>query len=75
MMFRKSINKNAKEALNQMKLEIASELTKESNILNDENKIDSIGLSARVGGQMSKELVKKGEQELMKKYNKKYNKK
>ena len=59
MMFRKYINKNAKEALNQMKLEIASELTKESNILNDENKIDSIGLSARVGGQMSKELVKK----------------
>ena len=61
----------ARAALNQMKLEIASELTKESNILNDENKIDSIGLSARVGGQMSKELVKKGEQELMKKYNKK----
>ena len=29
-MFRKYINKNAKEALNQMKLEIASELTKES---------------------------------------------
>ena len=49
----------AKSALNQMKLEIANELTKESNILNDENKIDSIGLSARVGGQMSKELVKK----------------
>ena len=70
-MANKNVNPNAKKALEEMKLEIASELTKESNILNDENKIDSIGLSARVGGQMSKELVKKGEQELMKKYNKK----
>ena len=53
-----------------MKLEIASEITRGSNILNDNMPIDSIGISARVGGQMSKKLVEIGEKELLKKYNK-----
>ena len=64
------IDSNAKKALDQMKLEIASEITRESNILNDNIPIDSIGISARVGGQMSKKLVEIGERELLKKYNK-----
>lgn len=64
------IDSNAKKALDQMKLEIASEITRGSNILNDNMPIDSIGISARVGGQMSKKLVEIGEKELLKKYNK-----
>lgn len=64
------IDSNAKKALDQMKLEISSEITRESNILNDNMPIDSIGISARVGGQMSKKLVEIGEKELLKKYNK-----
>lgn len=69
-MTKKNINQNAKEALNQMKMEISKELYEESNIMNDNNNLDSIGLSGRVGGQMSKKLVEMGEQELLKKYNK-----
>ena len=64
------IDSNAKKALDQMKLEISSEITRGSNILNDNMPIDSIGISARVGGQMSKKLVEIGEKELLKKYNK-----
>ena len=69
-MTKKNIKQNAKEALNQMKMEISKELYEESNIMNDNNNLDSIGLSGRVGGQMSKKLVEMGEQELLKKYNK-----
>ena len=69
-MTKKNINQNAKEALNQMKMEISKELYEESNIMNDNNNLDSIGLSGRVGGQMSKKLVEMGEQKLLKKYNK-----
>ena len=69
-MSNKFIDSNAKKALDQMKLEIASEITRGSNILNDNMPIDSIGISARVGGQMSKKLVEIGERELLKKYNK-----
>lgn len=64
------INPNAKLALNQMKMEISKELLNESNIANDSNPIDSIGLSGRIGGQMSKRLVEIGEKELLKRYNK-----
>ncbi|WP_419749119.1 small, acid-soluble spore protein, alpha/beta type [Terrisporobacter petrolearius] len=60
----KPVDPNAKLALNQMKMEISKEL------LNDSNPIDSIGLSGRVGGQMSKKLVEMGERELLKRYNK-----
>lgn len=69
-MTKKNIKQNAKEALNQMKMEISKELYEESNIMNDNNNLDSIGLSGRVGGQMSKKLVEMGEQELLKKYSK-----
>lgn len=64
------INPNAKLALNQMKMEISKELLNESNIANDSNQIDSVGLSGRIGGQMSKRLVEIGEKELLKRYNK-----
>lgn len=37
--------------------------------MNDNNKVDSIGISARVGGMMSRELIAMGERELMKIYN------
>lgn len=66
----KPVDSNAKLALNQMKMEISQELLNDSNIKNDSNPIDSIGLSGRVGGQMSKKLVEMGERELLKRYNK-----
>lgn len=69
-MSNKAIDSNAKTALNQMKMEIASEFSRGTNLLNDGNPVDSIGLSARVGGQMSKKLVEMGERELLKRYNK-----
>lgn len=69
-MSRQPIDQNAKLALNQMKMEISKELLNESNIQSDSNPIDSIGLSGRIGGQMSKKLVEIGERELLKKYNK-----
>lgn len=64
------IDPNAKQALNNFKMEIANEIQDNSNILNDGNIIDSIGISARVGGQISKKLVELGEKELLKQYNK-----
>ena len=66
----KPVDPNAKLALNQMKMEISQELLNDSNIKNDSNPIDSIGLSGRVGVQMSKKLVEMGERELLKRYNK-----
>lgn len=66
----KPVDSNAKLALNQMKMEISQELLNDSSIKNDSNPIDSIGLSGRVGGQMSKKLVEMGERELLKRYNK-----
>ncbi|SFJ19140.1 Small, acid-soluble spore protein, alpha/beta type [Terrisporobacter glycolicus] len=66
----KPVDPNAKLALNQMKMEISKELLNDSNMKNDSNPIDSIGLSSRVGGQMSKKLVEMGERELLKRYNK-----
>lgn len=64
------IDPNAKQALNNFKMEIANEIQDNSNILNDGNIIDSIGISARVGGQISKKLVELGEKELLRQYNK-----
>lgn len=64
------VDPNAKLALNQMKMEISQELIKESNITNDSNPIDSIGLSGRIGGQMSKRLIEIGEKELLRRYKK-----
>ena len=63
MMFRKYINKNAKEALNQMKLEIANELG-----MADYQQVDKGNLTARqngyVGGYMTKKLVEMAEQQM-----------
>ncbi len=56
-MYNKSIDSNAKTVLNRMKMEIARELSIGNNIMDNNNSVDSIGLSARVGGQMSKKLV------------------
>ncbi len=64
------VDPNAKLTLNQMKMEISQELIKESNITNDSNSIDSIGLSGRIGGQMSKRLIEIGEKELLRRYKK-----
>ena len=69
-MSKQPVDPNAKLALNQMKMEISKELSSQSNIKNDSNPIDSIGLSGRIGGQMSKRLVELGERELLKKYGK-----
>ncbi len=69
-MSNKAIDSNAKTALNKMKMEIASQFSRGSNLLDDGNLVDSIGLSARVGGQMSKKLVEMGERQLLKRYNK-----
>lgn len=62
------IDPNTKLSLNQMKMEISQELLNESNMENDSNLIDSVGLSGRIGGQMSKKLVEMGERELLKRY-------
>lgn len=70
-MSKQPVDPNAKTALNQMKMEISKELVNQSNIKDDSNLIDSIGLSGRIGGQMSKKLVEIGERELLKKYNNK----
>ncbi|MEG1411661.1 MAG: small, acid-soluble spore protein, alpha/beta type [Terrisporobacter sp.] len=64
------VDTNAKLALNAMKMEISSEIIGESNILQDNIPMDSIGLSARVGGQMSKRLVEIGKEQLISQYKK-----
>lgn len=69
-MSKQPVDPNAKLALNQMKMEISKELLNQSNIKNDSNLIDSIGLSGRIGGQMSKRLVEIGQRELLKRYGK-----
>lgn len=72
----KSANQNAREALRQMKLEIASELdTPTIHIDGAQNTAYQNGvIGGRVGGQMSKRLVQMGEEALMKEYNNKNNK-
>ena len=70
-MSKQPINPNAKLALNKMKMEISKELSNQSNIKGDSNPIDSIGLSGRIGGQMSKNLVEIGKMELLKRYGQK----
>lgn len=68
-MSNKAIDYNAKTSLNQMKMEIDGEFSRRTNLLNDGNLVDSIGLFARVGCQMSKKLVEVGEREFLKRYN------
>ena len=69
----KSIDPNAKAALNQMKLEIASELGIENTDEYGANKTSYHNgeIGGRVGGQMSRKLVEMGEEALLRQYNSK----
>lgn len=70
---KKSINnQNAKEALNQMKLEISNELGIESSNEGENKSAYQNGvIGGKVGGQMSKRLVEMGEEILLSQYNNK----
>lgn len=69
-MSNKPLNQNAKEALNQMKLEIANELGIENNNINGANKTSHQNgeIGGHVGGAMSRKLVEMGEKELLRRY-------
>ena len=69
----KSIDPNAKAALKQMKLEIASELGIENTDEYGANKTSYHNgeIGGRVGGQMSRKLVEMGEEALLRQYNSK----
>ncbi len=70
-MANKIVNQNAKEALNQMKLEIANEVGVPTSHINGANlTAQELGtLGGRVGGLMSRKLVQMGEEALLKMYN------
>lgn len=72
---KKTSTQNAKEALKQMKLEIASEVGAPTiHIDGSKNTAYQNGvIGGRVGGQMSKRLVQMGEEALLKEYNNKNN--
>lgn len=69
----KSRNSNAKEALNQMKMEIANELGLAHNDSDGAFKsaYENGFLGGKVGGLMSKRLVEMGEKQLIQEYNNK----
>lgn len=70
-MTNKIVNPNAREALNQMKLEIAGELGIQNTNIEDGVNITSYENGKKggdLGGLMSKQLVKLGEQELVRQY-------
>ncbi len=58
------IDPNAKEALNQMKIEIANELGITSN---NNSKGQNVFFGGYVGGQMTKKLVEMGEKQIINK--------
>ena len=72
-MANKPADPNAKAALNQMKLEIASELGIENSTEYgaDKTSYHNGEIGGRVGGQMSKRLVAMGEEALLRQYNSK----
>ena len=72
-MANKPADPNAKAALNQMKLEIASELGIENSTEYGANKTSYHNgeIGGRVGGQMSRKLVEMGEEALLRQYNSK----
>lgn len=72
-MTKKPLVNNAKKALNQMKIEMASELGIQSEHVNGANKTSyEAGVrGGNLGGMMSKKLVELGEQELIREYNSK----
>lgn len=69
-MSNKPANPNAKQALNQMKLEIANEIGMDMNNINGASKTAQQNgqIGGRVGGAMSKKLVEMGEKELLRRY-------
>ncbi|WP_279265875.1 alpha/beta-type small acid-soluble spore protein [Romboutsia sp. Marseille-P6047] len=69
-MSNKPVDPNAKEALNQMKLEISNELgiNNSTNGANDTS-FQNGELGGRVGGQMSRRLVEMGKEALLRQYN------
>lgn len=72
-MANKPADPNAKAALNQMKLEIASELGIENSTEYgaDKTSYHNGEIGGRVGGQMSRRLVAMGEEALLREYNSK----
>ncbi|RDY27900.1 small acid-soluble spore protein [Romboutsia weinsteinii] len=72
-MANKPVNPNAKEALNQMKLEIANELGMQSENINGANSTSQQNgeIGGHVGGRMSRKLVEMGEKELLRRYSNK----
>ncbi|MBO3444607.1 alpha/beta-type small acid-soluble spore protein [Clostridium sp. CCUG 7971] len=69
-MSNKPSNPNAKQALNQMKLEIANEIGMDMNNINGASKTAQQNgqIGGRVGGAMSRKLVEMGEKELLRRY-------
>ncbi|MGX4599942.1 alpha/beta-type small acid-soluble spore protein [[Clostridium] dakarense] len=69
-MSNKPANPNAKQALNQMKLEIANEIGMDMNNINGASKTAQQNgqIGGRVGGAMSRKLVEMGEKELLRRY-------
>ncbi|CEQ22445.1 Small [[Clostridium] sordellii] len=72
-MANKPLVNNAKEALNQMKLEIAGDFGIPNNHVDGANKTSyENGLMAgSIGAMMTKKLVKMGEEQLLREYNSK----
>ena len=72
-MANKPADPNAKAALNQMKLEIASELGIKNSTEYGADKTSYYNgeIGGRVGGQMSRKLVEMGEEALLRQYNSK----
>lgn len=71
-MTNKIVNPNAREALNQMKMEIAKELDMELDTSGgDKTSYDNGNKGGDLGGLMSKSLVNMGKEELIRQY---YNK-
>ena len=72
-MANKPADPNAKAALNQMKLEVASELGIENSTEYgaDKTSYHNGEIGGRVGGQMSRRLVAMGEEALLREYNSK----
>jgi len=63
-MAKKSLNPNAVEALEQLKMEIANELGVDNNLSN-QNPINNIFTAGPVGGVMTRRLVEMGEKQLI----------
>lgn len=72
-MTKKPLVSNAKEALNQMKLEMAGELGISSSYVDGANKTsyENGAMAGNLGGMMSKKLVQMGQEQLMREYNSK----